>query len=180
MQKITPFLWFDTQAEEAARFYVSIFKRSRITSVSRIGGAGAGRQGKVMSVTFTLQGQDFHALNGGPHFTFTPAISLFVDCKTQREIDTLWRKLTRGGKESRCGWLTDKYGLSWQIVPSGLGGWIEHPAAMQEMLTMGKLDIKRLEAAARGSRGSGGKAAGGKAAGARPRRRRTTTRRRPE
>jgi predicted 3-demethylubiquinone-9 3-methyltransferase (glyoxalase superfamily) len=149
MHKITPFLWFDTQAEEAARFYVSIFKRSRITSVSRYGPAGPGGKGKVMSVAFTLDGQAFHALNGGPHFTFTPAISLFVDCKTQKEIDTLWRKLTRDGKESRCGWLVDRYGLSWQIVPSGLGQWIQHPAAMQEMLTMGKLDIKRLKAAAR-------------------------------
>jgi predicted 3-demethylubiquinone-9 3-methyltransferase (glyoxalase superfamily) len=148
MKKITPFLWFDTQAEEAARFYVSIFKKSRIDSVSRLGGGGPGTEGKVMSVSFTLDGQAFHALNGGPHFSFTPAISLFVSCKTQREIDTFWRKLTQGGQESRCGWLVDRYGLSWQIVPEGLGQWIKHPAAMQEMLTMGKLDIKRLKAAA--------------------------------
>jgi len=148
MQKITTFLWFDTQAEEAARFYVSLFKDSRVDMVSRYGEGGPGQAGKVMSVVFTLAGQKFHALNGGPLFTFTPAISLFVDCRTQREIDRLWRKLTDGGKESRCGWLTDRYGLSWQIVPSGLGQWIKHPAAMQEMLTMGKLDIKRLKAAA--------------------------------
>ena len=149
MQKITPFLWFDSQAEEAAKFYVSIFKRSRINSISRYGPAGPGRKGKVMSVTFTLEGQDFYALNGGPLYAFTPAISLFVDCKTQREFDTLWRKLTRGGRESRCGWLTDRYGLSWQIIPSGLGQWIQRPAAMQAMLTMGKLEIQRLKAAAR-------------------------------
>jgi predicted 3-demethylubiquinone-9 3-methyltransferase (glyoxalase superfamily) len=165
MKKITPFLWFDTQAEEAARFYVSIFERSRITSVSRAPGASPGRPGRVMSVAFRLAGQDFLALNGGPHFTFTPAISLFVDCKTQPEIDRLWRRLTRGGQAGRCGWLTDRYGLSWQIVPSGLGGWIKHPAAMQAMLAMGKLDARRLEAAA---------ATGGSARGApsRPRRRR--------
>jgi predicted 3-demethylubiquinone-9 3-methyltransferase (glyoxalase superfamily) len=145
MNKITPFLWFDTQAEEAARFYVSVFKRSRIDQVTR---TGAGAKARAMSVAFTLEGQPFLALNGGPHFRFTPAISLFVDCKTQREIDTLWRKLTAGGEESRCGWLTDRYGLSWQLVPSGLGDWIRHPAALQEMLTMGKLDIARLKAAA--------------------------------
>jgi predicted 3-demethylubiquinone-9 3-methyltransferase (glyoxalase superfamily) len=149
MQKITPFLWFDTQAEEAAEFYVSIFKRSRITSVSRYPGQGR-RPGRVMSVTFTLEGQDFFALNGGPSFSFTPAISLFVDCKTQQEIDTLWKKLTRGGKPGQCGWLTDKFGLSWQIVPSGIGALIKHPAAMQAMLSMTKLDLKRLKAAASG------------------------------
>jgi predicted 3-demethylubiquinone-9 3-methyltransferase (glyoxalase superfamily) len=148
MHKITPFLWFDHQAEEAARFYVSVFKNSKLGTISRRGDGGPGPAGSVMSVSFQLEGQRFHALNGGPHFTFTPAISLFVDCKTQREIDTLWRKLSSGGKEGRCGWLQDRYGLSWQIVPSGLGELIKDPAAMQAMLGMTKLDITRLRAAA--------------------------------
>jgi predicted 3-demethylubiquinone-9 3-methyltransferase (glyoxalase superfamily) len=148
MQKITPFLWFDTQAEEAAKFYVSLFKNSRITSVTRYGPGAPRPAGSVMSVTFQLKGQDFYALNGGPHYTLTPALSLFVDCKTQKEIDALWSKLSRGGKPNQCGWVTDRFGLTWQIVPSGLGQWIQHPAAMREMLTMGKLDIKRLRAAA--------------------------------
>jgi len=152
-QKITPFLWFDDQAEEAAKFYVSIFPRSRVVSVSRFGDAGPGKKGAVMGVTFRLEGQELFALNGGPQFKFTPAISLFVSCKTQREIDRLWSRLCEGGKPSRCGWLTDKYGLSWQIVPTALGelqrkGGATADRVMRTMLTMDKLDIARLEAAA--------------------------------
>jgi predicted 3-demethylubiquinone-9 3-methyltransferase (glyoxalase superfamily) len=148
MQKIVPFLWFDTQAEEAAKFYVSIFKNSKLGTVTRYGAAGPGRKGSVMSVTFRLEGQPFYALNGGPVFTFTPAISFFVDCKTQKEVDDLWRRLTRGGEPGQCGWLKDRFGVSWQIVPAGLGKLIRDPAVMKEMLTMSKLDIERLRAAA--------------------------------
>jgi predicted 3-demethylubiquinone-9 3-methyltransferase (glyoxalase superfamily) len=115
MQKITPFLWFDKEAEEAASFYVSIFKNSKVVSVGRYGDAGPGPKGTAMSVTFELEGQSFFALNGGPLYKFTPAISLFVSCETQGEVDALWEKLCEGGKPNRCGWLTDKYGLSWQI-----------------------------------------------------------------
>jgi len=118
MQKITPFLWFDGQAEEAMNFYISIFKNSKIINVSRYGEAGPGPKGTVMSATFQLEGQQFMALNGGPHFTFTPAISLFVNCEAQEEVDELWKKLSAGGSEERCGWLKDKFGLSWQIIPS--------------------------------------------------------------
>ncbi len=114
MQKITPFLWFDNNLEEAMNFYVSIFKNSKIVSVSRYGEAGPGAKGAVMGATFELDGQRFLALNGGPHFTFTPAISMFVNCETQDEIDDLWEKLSAGGEKSRCGWLKDKFGLSWQ------------------------------------------------------------------
>src|ERR1051326_2993241 len=121
MQKITTFLWFDTQAEEAANFYVSLFKNSKILSVSRYGEAGPGPKGSVMSCTFQLEGQEFMALNGGPHFKFTPAISLFVKCTSQAEVDELWEKLSAGGKKDHCGWLTDKFGLSWQIIPVQLG-----------------------------------------------------------
>lgn len=150
MQKITPFLWFDDNLEEAVNFYVSIFRNSKVQSMTRQGG-------KVFAATFQLEGQDFMALNGGPQFKFTEAISLFVDCKTQAEVDTLWAKLTAGGgEESRCGWLKDKFGLSWQIVPSVLGQLLSDPdpakanRAMQAMLKMNKLDIAKLEAAARG------------------------------
>ena len=118
MKKITPFLWFDDKAEEAMNFYVSIFKNSKVGSVTRYGEAGPGPKGSVMTATFTLDGQDFIALNGGPHFKFTEAISFSVDCKTQEEVDELWEKLSAGGQKSRCGWLKDKYGLSWQIVPT--------------------------------------------------------------
>ena len=148
MQKITPFLWFDNQAEEAMIFYTSIFKNSKPGRVSRNGDAG-----KVMSVTFQLEGQEFMALNGGPHFSFTPAISLFVDCKTQGEVDELWEKLSAGGKKERCGWLKDKYGLSWQIIPSALGEMMQDkdPAkskrVMQAMLQMEKIDIAGLRKA---------------------------------
>lgn len=148
MQKITPFLWFDGKAEEAAKFYVSIFKRSRIGNVARYGAAGPGPKGSVMSISFRLEGQEFHALNGGPLYAFTPAISLFVDCATQREVDTLWGKLSRGGTPLQCGWVTDRFGVTWQIVPSGLGELIKDPEVMRVMFTMKKLDIARLKRAA--------------------------------
>jgi predicted 3-demethylubiquinone-9 3-methyltransferase (glyoxalase superfamily) len=153
MQKITPFLWFDGKAEEAMNFYVSIFKNSKIGNVIRYGEAGPGPRGTVMSATFTLEGQEFFALNGGPQFSFTPAISFFVNCETQREVDELWEKLSAGGEKSRCGWLKDKYGLSWQIVPSVLGKMLQDKNAqkakrvMQALLQMDKLDIARLKQA---------------------------------
>src|SRR5215216_4549269 len=121
MQKITPFLWFDKQAEEAINFYISIFKNSKIINMSRYGEAGPGPKGTVMVATFQLEGQQFMALNGGPQFKFTEAISLFIDCKTQEEVDELWEKLSAGGEKSRCGWLKDKYGLWWQVIPTVLG-----------------------------------------------------------
>jgi predicted 3-demethylubiquinone-9 3-methyltransferase (glyoxalase superfamily) len=153
MQKITPFLWFNDKAEEAVNFYVSIFKNSKIMSVSRFGDAGPGPKGSVMSMTFQIEGQDFYALNGGPVFTFTPAISLFVNCESQQEVDELWEKLSAGGKKDRCGWLKDKYGLSWQIIPSVLGKLLQdkHPQkskrVMQAMLQMDKIEIKALQQA---------------------------------
>ena len=151
MQKIIPFLWFDTQAEEAANYYVSLFKNSKIGDVRRYGEAGPGPKGSVMSVTFELEGQQFYALNGGPVFKFTPAISLFVNCETQEEVDALWEKLSAGGHKDRCGWVTDKYGLSWQIVPTVLGKLLGDPdtaksqRAMKAMLKMDKLDIAGLQ-----------------------------------
>ena len=120
IQKITPFLWFDRQAEEAANFYTSIFKDSKVHNVARYGEAGAGPKGSVMTVTFELAGQRFMALNGGPHYSFTPAISFFVDCETQAEVDELWDKLSAGGRQVQCAWLQDKFGVSWQIVPRAL------------------------------------------------------------
>ena len=120
MQKITPFLWFDDKAEEAANFYTSIFKNSKILNIARYGEAGPGPKGTVMTVTFQLEGQEFMALNGGPHYTFSPAISFFVNCETQAEVDELWEKLTAGGREVQCAWLKDKFGVSWQIVPKAL------------------------------------------------------------
>ncbi len=153
MQKIVPFLWFDGNAEEAVNFYVSIFKNSRVVNVTRYGDAGPGKKGTVMSCTFQLEGQDFYALNGGPQFTFTPAISLFVNCETQQEIDVLWKTLSAGGREDQCGWLQDKYGLSWQIIPTALGKMLgdkdakKAAAAMKAMLQMKKLDIKDLQQA---------------------------------
>ena len=153
MQKITPFLWFDGKAEEAMNFYVSVFKNSKVVKVSRYGEAGPGAKGTVMSATFELDGQQFHALNGGPQFTFTPAISLFVNCETQQEVDELWDKLSEGGKKEKCGWLKDKYGLSWQIIPSALGKLLgdNDPAkanrVMMAMLEMDKIDIQRLQRA---------------------------------
>jgi predicted 3-demethylubiquinone-9 3-methyltransferase (glyoxalase superfamily) len=154
MQKIVTFLWFDNQAEEAANFYVSIFNNSKLGKISRYGDAGPGPKGSAMSVTFQLEGQEFFALNGGPHFKFTPAISLFVNCETQEEVDDLWAKLSAGGRVDRCGWLQDKYGLSWQIIPKVLGELLGHKdpqiaqRAMQSMLQMTKIDIKKLQQAA--------------------------------
>ena len=153
MQKITTFLWFNGQAEEAMHFYVSIFKNSKVLSVTRYGDAGPGPKGSVMSATFQLEGQTFYALNGGPQYSFTPAISLFVNCETQQEVDELWEKLLQGGRPSRCGWLQDKYGLSWQIIPSVLGKMLgdkdpqKANRVMQAMLQMDKIDIKRLQQA---------------------------------
>lgn len=154
MQKIVTFLWYDTQAEEAANFYVSLFKNSKIGKIARYGDAGPGPKGSAMSVTFQLEGQEFYALNGGPHFKFTPAISLFVNCETQEEVDELWAKLSAGGREDRCGWLQDKYGLSWQIIPKVLGELLGNKdpqvaqRAMQAMLKMSKIDIHALHQAA--------------------------------
>jgi predicted 3-demethylubiquinone-9 3-methyltransferase (glyoxalase superfamily) len=156
-QKITPFLWFDKEAEEAAKFYVSIFKSSAIEKVSRYGETGQevtdGTPGKVMTVTFTLEGQRFTALNGGPLFKFTEAVSFMVGCDSQEEVDTFWSKLTDGGQESQCGWLKDRYGLSWQIVPRVLFELIgdkdrtKAARATQAMLKMKKLDIAALKRA---------------------------------
>ena len=157
MQKITPFLWFDNQAEEAAKFYTSIFKNSKIGKIARYGDAGPGSKGSVMIVEFQLEGQEFVALNGGPLFKFTEAISFVVNCKTQAEVDKFWKKLSAGGKEVQCGWLKDKYGLSWQIVPTVLGELVSDKDAaksqrvMQAMLKMVKLDIKKLKQAAKQS-----------------------------
>jgi predicted 3-demethylubiquinone-9 3-methyltransferase (glyoxalase superfamily) len=153
MQKITPFLWFDGKAEEATNFYVSIFKNSKVVSVSRFSEAGPGPKGAVMSTIFQIEGQEFYTLNGGPHFTFTPAISLFVSCETQQEVDTLWKKLSEGGEKSRCGWLKDKYGLSWQIIPKILGQMLEDKdpkksaSVMKAMMQMDKIDIAGLKRA---------------------------------
>jgi predicted 3-demethylubiquinone-9 3-methyltransferase (glyoxalase superfamily) len=153
MQKITPFLWYDRNAEEAMNFYVSVFKNSKVVSVRRYGKAGPGPEGSVMTGTFEIAGQEFFVLNGGPQYKFTPAISLFVDCETQQEVDELWEKLSAGGRKDRCGWLQDKYGLSWQIVPSALGKMLSDKdpkkanAVMQAMLQMDKIDIKTLKQA---------------------------------
>ena len=151
MQKITPFLWFDSQAEEAANFYVSIFKNSKILGVSRSGEAGP-----AVTVSFELDGLAFTALNGGPHFTFSEAISLYVDCASQEEVDELWAKLTAGGEESMCGWLKDKYGLSWQIVPRLLLELMQDKDPLkakrvtEAMLQMRKIDIAKLQQAYEG------------------------------
>jgi predicted 3-demethylubiquinone-9 3-methyltransferase (glyoxalase superfamily) len=157
MQKITPFLWFDDQAEAAVNLYTSIFKDSGIESATRYGAEGPGPEGSVMSMTFRLEGQRFMALNGGPVFKFTEAISLFVDCSTQEEVDILWERLSEGGEQGRCGWLKDRYGLSWQIVPKTLGELLgdadreKSGRAMGAMLKMGKLDIAGLRRAYEGS-----------------------------
>jgi predicted 3-demethylubiquinone-9 3-methyltransferase (glyoxalase superfamily) len=154
MQKITPFLSFDGKAEEAMNFYISIFKNAKPGRVTRYGDAGPGPKGSVMSATFELDGQEFFALNGGPAFTFTPAISFFVNCETQAEVDELWEKLSAGGSTQRCGWLQDKFGVSWQIVPSILGKLLQDKDAakstrvMKAMMQMDKLDIRGLEQAA--------------------------------
>jgi predicted 3-demethylubiquinone-9 3-methyltransferase (glyoxalase superfamily) len=157
MPKITPCLWFDTEAEEAARFYTSVFPNSRITDVARYGPAGPRPEGTVMTVSFELDGQEFVALNGGPEFTFSEAISFQVDCRSQEEVDGYWSALSAGGQEGPCGWLKDRYGLSWQIVPTALRDLLADPdreksqRVMQAMLSMGKIEIEGLEqAAARG------------------------------
>ena len=153
MQKITPFLWFDGNAEEAVNFYTSILKNSRIVNMSRYGEGAPAPKGTVMSATFILEGQEFMALNGGPMFTFSPAISFFVKCETQEEIDTLWEKLSAGGKKERCGWLKDKFGVSWQIIPPVLGEMLQDKdpqraqRVMQAMMQMDKIDIARLKQA---------------------------------
>jgi predicted 3-demethylubiquinone-9 3-methyltransferase (glyoxalase superfamily) len=153
MQKITPFLWFDDQAEEAMNFYVSVFKNSKILSISRYGEAGPGPKGMAITGTFQLEGQEFMALNGGPQFSFTPAISLLVSCESQQEVDELWEKLSAGGEQGRCGWLKDKFGLSWQIIPTALGKLLSDPdpakskRVMQAMLKMNKIDVEGLKRA---------------------------------
>jgi predicted 3-demethylubiquinone-9 3-methyltransferase (glyoxalase superfamily) len=157
MQRISPSLWFDDKAEEAANFYTSIFKNSKIVKIARYGEAGAavsGRpKGSVMTVAFQLEGQEFVALNGGPQFKFTEAVSLVVNCQTQEEVDEYWKKLSAGGQEVQCGWLKDKYGLSWQIVPTVLGDMLTDPDSkkaervMKAMLQMKKIDIKGLKQA---------------------------------
>jgi predicted 3-demethylubiquinone-9 3-methyltransferase (glyoxalase superfamily) len=160
MQKITPFLWFNDQAEEAVKFYTSIFKPSKVLKVARYGEAGEQASGRpkdsVMTVEFELAGQRFVALNGGPHFKFNEAVSFVVNCRTQAEVDRFWQKLSAGGKEIECGWLKDKYGVSWQVVPTILGELLrDHDSeksqrVMQALLRMKKLDIKKLKQAYRG------------------------------
>ncbi len=156
MQRITPFLWFDDDAEEAANFYTSIFKNSKIKGVSRYGEAGPGPKGSVMVVNFELDGEEFMALNGGPQFQFTEAISLVVNCKSQEEVDHYWGRLTEGGQPVQCGWLKDKFGLSWQVTPTILAELMQDkdPAVrervMKQMMQMVKLDIEPLKQAAKG------------------------------
>jgi len=154
MQKITPFLWFDTQAEEAANFYVSIFKDSKILNIARHGDNGPGPKGSVMLVKFQIAGQEFLALNGGPNFPFTNAVSFTVNCESQAEVDDYWEKLTAGGSEIQCGWLKDKFGLPWQVTPVILGQLLSDPdkakagRVMQAMMQMKKIEIPKLQAAA--------------------------------
>jgi len=153
MQKITTFITFNNQAEEAVNFYVSIFRNSKIVSTNRYGEGGPGPKGSVMSATFLLEGQEFMALNGGPHFTFADGISLFVNCETQAEVDELWEKLSEGGEKGPCGWLKDKFGVSWQIIPTALGELLgdkdpkKAANVMQAMLQMTKIDIAALKRA---------------------------------
>ncbi len=153
MQKITPFLWFNDNAEEAVNFYISIFRNSKILSMSRYPEGAPGPAGKLMTATFQLEGQEFMALNGGPEFKFTEAISFFVNCETQKEVDELWDRLSAGGEKGQCGWLKDKYGVSWQIVPTALGQMLgdqdpqKSQNVMQAMLQMTKIDIETLRRA---------------------------------
>ena len=153
MQKVTPFLWFNDNADEAIKFYISVFKNSKLVNASYYGDAGPGPKGTIMTATIELEGQRFMLLNGGPMFKFTEAISLFISCKTQEEVDYYWDKLIEGGQHSQCGWLKDKFGLSWQVVPEILGELIREKDAkrannaMQAMLKMSKLDIKKLKEA---------------------------------
>lgn len=154
MPEITPFLWFDTEAEEAAEHYVSIFPNSKINSVSRYGDAGPGQKGRVMTISFELDGKPFTALNGGPMFQFTEAVSLFIHCKDQDEVDHYWDRLSQGGQPGRCGWLKDRFGLSWQVVPDALPRLLgdsdrgRSSRAMQAMMQMNKIDIAGLQRAA--------------------------------
>ncbi|WP_330177110.1 VOC family protein [Streptomyces sp. NBC_01498] len=156
MPTITPNLWFDTQAEQAAEFYVGVFPNSKITDVTRYGEAGPGQAGTVLTVAFELDGQPFVGINGGPHFTFDEAVSFMIECADQDEVDSYWDKLVDGGEESQCGWLKDKYGLSWQVVPSGMQDVLNDSdsergqRAMKAMLGMKKIDIAALRAAADG------------------------------
>jgi predicted 3-demethylubiquinone-9 3-methyltransferase (glyoxalase superfamily) len=153
MQKIRPFLWFDTEAEEAAKLYTSVFKNAKLGKAVRHGDAGPGPKGRVMSIEFELEGLEFIALNGGPHFKFNEAISLVVDCTSQAEVDDLWEKLTAGGAPSRCGWLKDRFGLSWQIIPRALVELLSDPdparskRVMEAMMQMAKIDIAKLQEA---------------------------------
>jgi len=156
MKTIDPFLWFDTQAEEAANFYTSLFPNSKILTVTRYGEAGPGEAGSVMTVDFELNGQEFVALNGGPRFKFTEAVSFLVNCETQEEVDDFWEKLSEGGEKGPCGWLKDKYGLSWQVVPTVLSELLSDPdpeksqRVMKAMLEMGKIEIEPLQRAYEG------------------------------
>jgi predicted 3-demethylubiquinone-9 3-methyltransferase (glyoxalase superfamily) len=156
VQKITPFLWFNNNAEEAVNFYTSVFKNAKVGKIARYGEAGPGPKGSVMTAQFELEGQQFMALNGGPVYKITPAISFVVNCETQEEVDHYWSKLTEGGKEIQCGWLTDKFGVSWQIVPTILGQLLsdkdpeKSKRVMQAMLKMIKLDIDQLKRASEG------------------------------
>jgi predicted 3-demethylubiquinone-9 3-methyltransferase (glyoxalase superfamily) len=156
MQKISPFLWFDNQAEDAMNFYVSIFKNSKVGDITRYGDTGPGPKGSVMTASFELEGQQFTALNGGPHFKFTEAISFVVSCKTQEEVDALWERLSEGGEIQQCGWLKDKFGLSWQITPVALMELMNDPdpersrRVMEAMLQMTKIDIAKLRQAYEG------------------------------
>jgi len=160
MQKITPFLWFDNQVEEAVNFYTSIFKNSKVGKVSRYGDAGPGPKGAVLTASFVLDGQEFIALNGGPKYKFTPAISFVVPCETQQEIDHYWSKLSAGGRTDQCGWLADKFGVSWQVVPTLLGQLMsdkdsqKSERVMKALLQMTKLDIDALKSAYEGASAS--------------------------
>ena len=153
MQKITPFLWFDGTAEEAMNLYVSTFKNSKVKGVSRYGDAGPGPKGTVMTASFELDGQDFVALNGGPQYTFTPAISFVINCQTQEEVDDYWQKLSAGGQEQQCGWVTDRFGVSWQVIPTVLMELLgdkdpqKSQNVMKAMLQMKKIDIAALKRA---------------------------------
>ena len=155
-QKITTFLWFDNNAEEAVNFYVSIFKNSKVLNTTRYGDVGPGPKGTVMTIAFELDGQEFTALNGGPQFKFTEAVSLVVHCQTQEEVDHFWERLSEGGEKVECGWLKDKFGLSWQITPDVLLELIQDSdeqksqRVMKAMMQMKKLDIERLKQAAEG------------------------------
>jgi predicted 3-demethylubiquinone-9 3-methyltransferase (glyoxalase superfamily) len=156
MQKIVPFLWFDGNAEEAMNFYTSIFKNSKVGQITRCGDAGPGPKGSVLTAKFQIEGQEFMALNGGPEFKFTPAISFFVNCETQKEVDELWEKLLAGGKAMQCGWLTDKFGISWQIIPKALMEFLgdkdpqKSQRVMKAMMKMMKIDVEGLKRAYEG------------------------------